>query len=56
VGEQDPKPRPLLIRFLTCVVRGHQWDPYPPHLRGENKMECARCGLRTSPVNGLWTG
>lgn len=42
-------------RFLTCLVRGHVWDPYPGHLRGENLMECARCGLRAAPVHGLRT-
>ena len=48
--------RPFVLRFLGCVVRGgHQWDPYPGHLRDEELMECARCGFRASPVHGLRT-
>jgi len=43
------------MRFLTCVLRGHAWDPYPAHLRGAELMECARCGLRARPVQGLRT-
>jgi hypothetical protein len=52
VREKERKERPF-FRFLTCVVRGHMWDPYPAHLRGAELMECARCGLRARPVHGL---
>jgi hypothetical protein len=45
--------RSVVVRFLTCVVRGHVWDPYPAHLRSSGMMECARCGLRARPVQGL---
>jgi hypothetical protein len=45
--------RPFVVRFLTCVVRGHNWDPFPAHLRNAELMECARCGLRAQPVQGL---
>jgi hypothetical protein len=45
--------RPFFLRFLTCVVRGHAWDPYPPEVVGEDTMECARCGLRARAVHGL---
>jgi hypothetical protein len=53
VPEHDHTERPFFRRFLACVVRGHAWDPYPPHLRGEALMECSRCGLRARPVEGL---
>jgi hypothetical protein len=55
VRDQQPRARQFLIRFLTCVVLGHQWDPYPGHLRDEGLMECARCGMRARPVQGLRT-
>ncbi len=47
--------RAFLVRFLACVVRGHAWDPYPQHLRGEGLMQCARCGMRARPMQGLQT-
>jgi hypothetical protein len=45
--------RSVLVLFLTCLVRGHVWDPYPSNLRDEGLMECTRCGLRAKPVQGL---
>jgi hypothetical protein len=50
---ENDRERSVVVRFLTCVVRGHVWDPYPAHLRNAELMECARCGLRARPVHGL---
>jgi hypothetical protein len=51
----EPRQRSAVVRFLTCLVRGHLWDPYPGHLRDEGLMECARCGMRVRPVQGIRT-
>jgi hypothetical protein len=54
--EREAKERPFIVRFLVCVLHGgHAWDPYPAHLRDEQLMECARCGMRARPVQGLRT-
>jgi hypothetical protein len=48
---EERKERPFVLRFL--LHGSHAWDPYPGHLRDQDLMECARCGLRARPVQGL---